>query len=343
MTRGTRRWPLLAIVMLVFTACERTPQTVFSPQGPIARKENTLFVVTIAIAAVIFVLVEGAVLYAALRFRHRPGSAEEPVQVHGNTRLEIGWTIAPAALLAVIAVPTVATLFSISENPRGSLPVTVIGHQWWWEYRYPQQNVITANEMHIPTGRAVRLTLDSQEPRLGPNSKGVIHSFWVPALAGKTDVIPGHANKMTIQADHPGEYLGQCAEFCGLSHANMRLRVISESPAAFARWITEQRRAAAKPPSGDAAAGAALFTSKGCIGCHTLDTGAGNVGATVGPNLTHLQSRGTFAGAIFEMNPENLARWLADPPARKPGSIMPNLHLTPDEIRQLVAYLGTLQ
>jgi cytochrome c oxidase subunit 2 len=324
------------VLALLLAACAKTPQTVLDPQGPQAEKVNKLFTLVWPVALLFFVIVEGMIIVAVVRFRHRPNSAE-PAQIHGNMVLEIGWTALPALILAVLAVPTIGTLFDLSHEPKGALKVDVIGHQWWWEYSYPGLNVVTANELHIPTGQPVRLTLESDEPRLGAKAKGVIHSFWVPALAGKIDVVPGRHNKLTLIADHPGEYLGQCAEFCGISHANMRLRVIAEEPAAFRGWVQQQQQPAPTPIG--------LFNSKGCIGCHTINSGGpnGNAGARVGPNLTHLQSRSTFAGAIFDMNAEELREWLANPPKRKPGSIMPNLHLTQDEINQLVNYLETLK
>jgi len=331
-----RRWPVVALAaaMTVLLAACHTPQSVLNPQGPEAAKVNRLFTYVWPIAILVLIVVEGLIIIAIVRFRNRPGQGE-PSQIHGNTVLEIGWTALPAVVLAVLLVPTIGTLFSLSREPKGALPVRVVGHQWWWEYQYPTLNIVTANELHIPTKQPIRLTLDSEEPIKGNGAKGVIHSFWIPALAGKEDVVPGRNNKMTVIADHPGTYLGQCAEFCGLSHANMRLRAVAQSPAAFAAWVRAQQQPAAAPID--------LFNTKGCVGCHTINSGQGNTGARVGPNLTHLQSRTTFAGSIFEMNDENLRKWLANPPGRKPGSIMPNLHLTPDEINRLVTYLETLK
>jgi len=335
--RPARRWLTVVLVValaLLLVSCAKTPQTALHPQGPQAAKVNRLFNFVWPIAAVFFVLVEGLIIVAIVRFRNRTGSAE-PAQIHGNTVLEIGWTVVPALILAVVAIPTIGTLFDINKEPKGALQVDVIGHQWWWEYHYRDLNVLTANELHIPTNRPIRLSLDSDEPIQGKGAKGVIHSYWVPALAGKVDVVPGRHNKLTINADHPGEYLGQCAEFCGISHANMRLRVIAQTPSDFNTWIQQQQAPAPAP--------IALFNAKGCVGCHTINSGTGNDGARVGPNLTHFASRGTFAGSIFERNDENLRKWLANPPGRKPGSIMPNLHLKPDEIDQLVAYLESLK
>lgn len=336
------RLTLLTTGLLLLSACsDDAPQDALKPAGEWARKLDGLFDVGFAIAAVVFFLVEGILVYALVRFRNRPDN-ESPRQVHGSTPLEIGWTILPALILAVLAVPTVATIFELSEKPAGALEVTVTGHQWWWEYDYENaeaKGVEAANELHIPAGRQVRVTLRSFD---------VIHSFWVPQLAGKLDVVPGHENHLVMHADEPGLYLGQCAEFCGLSHANMRLRVIAHTPEDFADWVAGQREPAAVPASGPAAGGYALFETKGCGGCHTLEGHEASGGADVGPNLTHLQSRSTFAGGIFDLTADNLRTWLRDPPRMKPMDPdnnvgMPDLGLSDEEIEQLVAYLETLE
>ncbi|MGH9198367.1 MAG: cytochrome c oxidase subunit II, partial [Acidimicrobiia bacterium] len=213
----------------------------------------------------------------------------------------------------------------------------VTAHQWWWEYEYPDEGVVAANELHIPIGRPVYLELKSVD---------VIHSFWVPKLAGKQDVVPGRSNFMTLRATRPDTYFGQCAEFCGLSHANMRLLVVSESEENFEEWIAEQKQPAGKPTNTLALQGEKLFQEGQCAGCHTID--GTNAQGKVGPNLTHLFARQRFAGAIFDLNRENLVRWLRDPPAMKPmlpdkGLGMPNLNLSEEEIEALVAYLETLE
>ncbi|MGH9024349.1 MAG: cytochrome c oxidase subunit II, partial [Acidimicrobiia bacterium] len=294
-------------------------------------------------AAVILALVLAIIVVCVARFRHRPGQPE-PRQIHGNTRLEVAWTIAPALLLAVVAVPTIKTIGDLAEEPGGNaLQVRVIGHQWWWEYRYEDLDLVTANELHIPVGRSVRLSLEATSPEYVNSPSGVIHSFWVPRLAGKQDVVPGRTTKLTIAANEPGTYLGQCAEFCGLSHANMRLRVIAQAPSDFEAWVRSQQRPASPPAGQSAAKGLELFVGKGtCLGCHTVK-GEPRAAGIIGPNLTHFMSRGTFAGAIFENNTDQLTKWLDNPSARKPGSIMPDLPLTPEEIADLVAYLETLR
>ena len=333
---------LLVLVMVVVAGCaSHAPQDTLDPAGPNANKELGLFQLVFWVAVAVFVLVQGLVIVAVVRFRRRDGDDEkEPVQVHGNTRLELGWTIAPALILVVLAVPSVATIFELARAPKDKpLNVTIVGRQFWWEYRYTDYSpdLFTANELHIPTGRSVRIIEDGT---LG--NSDVIHSWWVPKLSGKTDNIPGRINKLTLKADEPGTYLGQCAEFCGLSHANMRLRVIAEAPADFERWVAAQREPGPPAPSEESPEGQGrlLFAAKGCSGCHTVtDYSRGKVG----PDLTHLYSRQTFAGGMFDLSASNLRRWLHNPPAVKPGARMPNLNLTPQEITSLLAYLQTLE
>jgi cytochrome c oxidase subunit 2 len=285
------------------------------------------------------VIVEGLLLYATIRYRQR-SDRDTPVQVHGNRVMEIAWTIAPALILVVLAVPTLGTIFSLAATPTGPdvVHVTVKGHQWWWEYDYTDSatNFITANEMHIPLNRKVELKLESVD---------VIHSFWIPALAGKTDVIPGRVNHMYIEADRAGTYLGQCAEYCGLSHANMRLRVIAMNDADYASWIADQKQDANIHPTDPLSAQGAAIFSKTCIACHNIrgfPTGVGKLG----PDLTHVADRTTFAGATFDLTAANLISWVSDAPSMKPGSDMPSglktLGLTPAEVQALVAFLETL-
>jgi cytochrome c oxidase subunit 2 len=317
---------LLALCTILLSGCARhaLQQDSLSAAGPIARKENNLFWPVFWVAVFVFVLVEGLVVVAAIRFRHRPGRAV-PKQVHGNTRLELTWTAIPAILLAGISIPTIATIFSLAAKPANALPITVTGHQWWWEVQYPTYHFTTANEIHIPARRPVYVTLKAYD---------VIHSFWIPRLAGKQDLEPGRVNHLTIQADGPGRYFGQCAEFCGTSHANMRFRVFADNQSGFMDWVHgEQQRAGPPPPST-----LAIMQAKGCGGCHTINGVEGFVGV-IGPNLTHFASRTSFAGSTFPNNAVNLRHWLADPPGVKPGADMPNLHLTPQQIDALIAYL----
>jgi cytochrome c oxidase subunit II len=326
-------WIALVVgVGLVMTACAKhAPQTTLKPEGPVGRKIDSLFHLTFWIAAGVFVLVEFGIVYLIWRYRHRD-DRPEPVQVHGNTRLEITWTVLPAILLLFVAVPTFRTIFQLAETPKDPIQVTVTGHQFWWQYDYPQYGITTANEVHMPTGRNIEFTVKSDD---------VIHSFWIPRLSGKHDAEPGRVARISMSADKPGVYLGQCAEFCGLSHANMRLRAFAQTPDDFDKWVAAQKTQAATPapgtPAGD---GYTLFSVKGCAGCHTV---AGVSTGMVGPNLTHVYSRSAFAGDTFDMTPDNLRMWLHDPPGVKPGSKMPNLNLSSAEITNLIAYLQTLK
>ncbi len=335
--RWRRRAVGLAPVALLLPACGRDevlPQNVLDPEGPVARQVHELATPVFWIAGLVFVLVQALLIYSVVRFRRR-SDADAPVQVHGNAKAEIGWTIAPAAVLAVVGVLTVGTIVDLDRVPEGEdvLRVNVVGRQWWWHYEYPDHGVTTANELHIPTNTKVAITLTSDD---------VIHSFWPPKLAGKVDVIPGRVNHMVIEASDAGTYYGQCGEFCGISHANMRLQVIAHPPAEFDRWVRSNARPAALPGADqpEAAAGAALFRQRGCASCHTVE---GYAAGEIGPDLTHFAQRTTFAGAIFENNPKNLRRWLRNPPEEKPGSIMPDLDLTEEDITNLIAYLETLK
>jgi cytochrome c oxidase subunit 2 len=333
-----RAWLGVATVAglaFLLSACGgNLPQNSLDPAGPVAHKIDNLFRPVFWIAVFVFVLVEGLLVFALVKFRHRPGNAV-PTQVHGNKRLEIGWTIIPAVLLTVIAIPTVGTIFALAAKPSGNvLEVTVTAHQWWWEIEYPGLNVVTANEVHIPAGEPIYLTLKSVD---------VIHSFWVPRLAGTQDMEPGRTNHLTIQADQPGTYLGQCKEFCGISHANMRFRVIAQTQADFQAWVQQQQAAAAEPGP-DALA---VITSVGCGGCHTItgvqDANGAPLAGKVGPDLTHFGDRTTFAGATEDNTPDSLGAWLRDPQAVKPGNDMVIRQLTEDEINALVAYLESLK
>lgn len=361
---------LVALIAVAAACAPNATQSALEPAGPYAQKAHDLFVPVFWVAAIIFFVVEGALVLFAFRYRHRPGREGIPPQVHGNTRLEIAWTILPAVILAGVAVPTVAGIFELARDPGPrALDVRVLGHQWWWEFDYPEQQILTANELHIPTGRPVYLTLCAvgagyegaptpSECQPGPPDgaqpatlgDAVIHSFWPPELAGTQDVIPGRVNTMVLEADEPGTYEGQCKEFCGLSHAYMRFTVVAHTPEDFERWVADQQ-APAPPPNGAAAEGLQVFLEAGpagCTECHAVaglqdPSGETIRGSNNAPDLTHFASRECFAGCMFENNDENLRRWLDDPPAMKPGSLMPDYELSPEEIEQLIAYLNTLE
>ena len=321
--------------VLVLAACnEDAPYNYLRPEGPRAVEADRLWDFTFITAVIIFFLVEGALLFILFRFREG-ARRSEPLQTHGHTKLELMWTVIPVLILTVIAFITVPVIFAQSREPEGALKVEVTGHQWWWEYKY-ENGVVTANELHIPAGRPVLLELKSVD---------VIHSYWIPKLAGKQDVVPGRVNHLTIEATEPGEYLGECAEYCGLSHANMKAKAVAHEPADFDRWVEEQLADAANDPL--AAEGRELFLNgrfadgQQCVACHAVKGTPAQ--GTIGPNLTHFASRDKFAGFMFDRTDENLRAWLEDPPARKPGSKMPDLNLNEQQISALVAYLQSLR
>lgn len=322
-----RRWPagaLLALVAFVATGCaEDAPQDVLEPLGNVSKKADSLWDITFLIAVIVFFLVEGALVYTLIKFRHKPGRRAE--QFHGNTRLEVVLTVVPSLILAGLAVPSIKTVFELSEAaPSDALHVTVTARQFWWKYEYSDLGIVTANELHIPTDKAVEVQVQGGD---------VIHSWWVPRLAGTIDAIPGRVNTITITADEPGRYMGQCKEFCGVSHANMRLIVYAHPQDEFDQWVEDQQQ--------DASATAPESFTQVCAACHAVK--GTDAQADIGPDLTHFASRGTFAGAIFETNAENLSQWLRDPPEMKPGSQMPDYNLSEEQIEELVDYLLSLE
>jgi len=310
------------------------PQSALHPHSDFARASDVLFTDIFWWAAAVFVVVEALLVVALIRFRHREGRPA-PTPTHGHTLMEIAWTLAPAVILVFVAVPTVRTIFATAgEAPADAVKVQVIGHQWWWEFKYPDLALTTANEMHVPVGKPVRVAITSAD---------VIHSFWVPPLGGKRDAIPGQTNYVAFQADSVGDYSGQCAEFCGASHANMRLRVVVESDSEFGRWATVQLAGPAAPTPGTAAErGKAVFARSACIGCHTIQ---GVSPGVIGPNLTHVGGRTTIASGLFPNDSAHLARWIADAPSLKPGALMTRMQppLTDADIAALVAYLQSLK
>ena len=328
------RWLLLAAIVLaalVLSACgENLPATTTYPEGTHARRIYELLVPIFWVALGVFVVVEGMLVYSVVRFRQRPDSGI-PTQIHGNTTIEIAWTIAPALILLVIAVLTFRTQAIQSVQPPNALKIQVIGHQWWWEFRYPDQNVVTAGDLYIPVGQDITLELMSND---------VIHSFWMPKLAGKTDAVPGHTNLLSFQAEQPGIYRGLCAEFCGEEHAVMRFRIVTVPPDVFQNWVAQHAAAPPPPPENVRQ----IFTQKACVGCHSISGFQEAVGK-VGPNLTYFGSRETIAGGALPNTPDNLRLWLQDPGAVKPGNTMATtigpgkVMLTPDEINTLIAYL----
>jgi len=340
-----RRWRTLLRtlslpVALGLVGCGSLPQTLFAPVGDVARTQLHLLQLTTWIVSGIFVLVFGLLLYTLIRFRARAG-APTPKEIHGSHSLEVLWTIIPIIILAIISVPTVKDAFQLGDIPTGAdvVHVKVIGHQWWWEFQYPDLGVVTANEIHIPVGKKVALEITSAD---------VIHSFWLPRIAGKTDVVPNRLNHMWIDVDpdKAGVYYGQCAEFCGDSHANMRMRAVAQSQADFDAWVQQWKTGEVKPAAGSpATVGEALFmggkrdngNAMPCFTCHAINNTKAE--GKVGPNLTLLGQRTIVAAGTLDNTPENVANWLHDPQAVKPGALMPNLSITKAESDALVAFL----
>jgi len=319
---------LMAVTPLPPVAVAEPPSPL-NPASEGAREIANLYWVTFWIALVIFLLVEGLLLYTVIRFRQKDPKVIPP-KIHGSTPLEIAWTIAPAVVLLIIFVLMVRTMNAAARPPDNAMPIRVIGHQWWWEFQYPELGIVTGNELYVPVGQPIIAELASDN---------VIHSFWIPRLAGKIDVVPGQTNTMWFQADMPGNYRGQCAELCGLQHANMNFMVVAVPPDQFELWVRRQQQPAVTA-SGEAAEGEQLFLNGQCITCHTI-AGIQAFGG-LGPNLTHFGSRQTIAGLMLRNTPENLVRWLSDPQAVKPGNKMVIERLSRDEVEALAQYLSSL-
>jgi cytochrome c oxidase subunit 2 len=306
--------------------------SVFNPATPEARSIAELFYFDLVIAAIVFLTVTTLVVYIAIRFRHRPGDPE-PYQDHGNTKLEIAWTVIPALILLVLLTATGVTMYRV--NPPVGLKradVIVTAHQWWWEYRYPASGVVTANELHMPTGSKWLIEVKSAD---------VIHDFWVPDLSAKMDAIPGHPNFIWITPHEAGVYLGTCAEYCGMEHALMGIRVVVESPDQFQKWEQSQLQVPGPPTTEIGRLGASLFEDHTCVNCHTI---AGTkAGGKVGPNLTHVAERQTLAAGVLENNRQNLALWIRTPQTVKPGCHMPNMWLTKTQADAIAVYLEELK
>ncbi len=346
MLRATRSRPgarsLLALGSLILASCgeehrETFPQTMYAPRSDLALDIIHLQNLTVYLGVGVGILVFALLSYILIRFRHREGNPD-PEQVHGNTRLEVAWTLIPALILAVIAVPTVQTIFRTYAVPAAEanpVIVDVIGWQWWWEFQYPTENgdtVITANEIHVAVGRPVSLRLRGGD---------VMHNFWVPQMSGKRYAIPNRVNQLSFTPTEPGVYLGQCAEFCGTSHALMKMRLIAHAPAEYDAWLAHMQQPAVEPVDSAVMIGKQLVVNGACAGCHIIE-GTTAIYGRQGPRLTHFASRGTLAAGVLENNAQNLAAWIRDPQAIKPAALMPKLGLSEQEIAYVVAYLQTL-
>lgn len=312
--------------------------SIFAPEGTPAHSIFGLSLLVLAICAAIFVSVAGFLLYTLIRFRHRAEDADrEPPQIYGSTQVELSWTVIPILIVVVLFLATARVIFITqkADKPATALDVVVIGHQYWWEYRYPKLGIVTANELHVPVSHAARPT----PTYLTMSSADTNHSFWVPRLAGKMDVIPNKVNVMWIDPQRAGLFLGQCAQYCGVQHAKMLIRVYADTPSEFNVWVRNQQLTAVQNPS--VAEGRAVFEHNACVNCHTISgTSAGGI---FGPNLTHLASRETIASGSVPLNAENLHAFIADPSHFKPGVLMPAMHLDEHDLDAVTKYLMTLR
>ncbi len=350
-SRSASRFRFVGVALLgmVLSSCSLieidSPLTTFEPAGPVADRIDGLFWPVFWIATAVFVVVQGALVFAVIAFRDRPGR-KEPKQIHGNAKLEVTWTVIPALILAGIAIPTVQGVFDLTGCDSDSMVIEVIGHQWWFEFQYPDHGVETANVLVMPAGEEVCAVMTSED---------VIHNFWIPALNGKRYLVPGQETLLRLHAYEPGVFWGHCAEFCGLSHSLMRAQAEVLSRADFDAWLVAQQAPALVPAEGTQAwDGLQVFLNKGCTQCHTVefeDNEQGIVSNILppgfnGPNLTHFASRDVFAGAYLPYEGlsyrQALTEWLANPPKVKPGSFMPDLGLTQQEIDDLIAWMETL-
>ncbi|MBH27557.1 MAG: cytochrome c oxidase subunit II [Chloroflexi bacterium] len=338
----------LLIISLFSASCVGygSSQSTFEVSGPVAQNQLNLFNIILALGVIVFIIVEAALIYVIIKFRRKKTDGI-PKQTHGNQALEITWTVIPALILVIAAIPTVSGVFFAANPPlsadEGAIVVEATGHQWWFEFDYPQYGVHTANEIHIPVETPVIINLRSND---------VIHSFWVPKLAGKVDMVPGNKNHLWFQADEAGEYLGQCAEFCGVAHANMRFRVVAESMEDFTAWTEHQLSEPKEPIEPLAAQGKNIFMGArgGCMACHQVK--GTNAMGKIGPDLTHVATRTTLAAGMTNNTQQNLKSWIRNPEKVKPGNLMSanapiyqedSDELTEAEISALAAYLGTLK
>ncbi len=304
---------------------------VFTPHSDYARSILALSEGVMWTCLGILVLVTGLVAYASRKFREKPGD-EAPKPVYGNVKLEIGYTVAFIVILGVISVFSIRTMEASDPPANKADNLVIVGHQFWWEIRYPGSSIVTANEIHIPI---------NEPQQVGFKSADVIHDFWVPELGRKMDIIPGVENHTWFAADMPGTYEGRCAEFCGQEHAWMRIRVIAQTPEEFHQWEQAQLAIPPTPTVGPAAQGAHDFQELSCASCHTIRGTSAD--RRIGPDLTHIASRQTIAAGRLDNTPANLAEWLLEPNLIKPGCKMPNLHLPRQQQYALVAYLETLR
>lgn len=329
-----------AIAALVSSSFGADPTNMFLPAGTPADSVFSLSMLVLGITGAIFLVVSGILVYVLVRYRSRSvkGAVEqEPPQIYGSNQIELSWTVIPVLIVVMLFLATTRVIYTTEHAPRPSnaLDVTVIGHQYWWEYQYPKLGIVTANELHVPVS-------DSKHPiptYLTMSSADTDHSFWVPELAGKMDVIPNKVNTMWIDPQKSGLFLGQCAQFCGVQHAKMLIRVYADTPEQFAAWVAHQQEPAVEDPS--VSAGRQVFMHNACISCHTI---RGTVATgRFGPDLTHVASRDTIASGSVPNTPANLREFIDNPANFKPGALMPPMHLDSHDLDAVTAYLGTLK
>jgi cytochrome c oxidase subunit 2 len=310
---------------------------IFKPLATPAESVYHLSVLVIAVCAAIFVVVGGVLTFTLVRFGRNSRDGREPAQVYGSNQIELAWTVIPVLIVLVLTMATARVVLAVQNRamPPAALKVTVIGHQWWWEIRYPDFAIVTANELHVPVSSSAKPALTF----LQLQSADVAHSFWVPQLSGKTDLIPNRTNSMWIDPRETGTFLGNCAEYCGMQHANMLLRVIVQTPAEFEAWAASQKRNAIDEAS--ARAGQATFLTLSCVNCHRVSGTSAD--GTFGPDLSHLMSRDTLASGAIPNTLDNLRQWVKDPQTIKPGSLMPNMQLNSRELDEVVEYLSSLK
>jgi cytochrome c oxidase subunit II len=315
----------------------RSPN-IFKPESTPADSIFHLSVLVLAITGLIFLVVFSLLIYSVVKYRRREGGDDrEPPQVYGSNQVELAWTVIPVLIVLILFLATARVIHSVQDAPEppASIRVTAIGHQFWWEFRYPALGIVTANELHVPVSDPSRPT----PTFLTMISADTDHSFWVPRLAGKMDLIPNRVNDTWIDPHQTGVYLGQCAQYCGVEHAKMLLRVYVDSPEQFDKWVQHQEAAAASDSSVEQ--GRRVFESTGCINCHAVSGTVAN--GRFGPDLTHLMSRDTIASGVTLNTPANLRQWIQDPDSIKEGSLMPAMKLTDGDLDAVVAYLGTLR
>jgi cytochrome c oxidase subunit 2 len=324
-------------------AAEPTSQStgltnIFAPESTPAKSIFDLSLFVLAITAVIFVVVFTLLVYAVVKFHSRGADGNrEPAQVYGSTQIELAWTVIPVLIVVVLFLATARVIHAVQDAPKPatSVEVTAIGHQFWWEFRYPKLGIVTANELHIPVSDPARPT----PTFLKLLSADTDHSFWIPQLAGKTDLIPNRVNEMWMDPHRTGIFLGQCAQYCGTQHAKMLLRVSVDSREDFDQWVRAQQQPAVEDQS--VTAGRRIFETTACINCHAI-AGTAATGR-FGPDLTHLMSRRTIASGAAENTTEKLRLWIENPDAIKPGSLMPAMKLNDADLDALVRYLETLR